>query len=227
MSDVDYARGAPGVAVATDAADEQSIGAARRKPVALSRRLSMNRRFVSSGIAYALACTAAIAAQDPQTQSPRPSAPPVTAETVTVEGCLVREADVPGRRPPAVERQRVRGDDDYVLSDAKMIKGTAPARMNASGTPARTSGTAGTSASVAADPKPTGSSGAVVTSPLMFDVEQIDKAQLTEHRGKRVQIDGLFKHADLAANAVSPANDLVELHGTAIRVVGGECPSVK
>lgn len=187
----------------------------------------MNRRFAASGVAFALACTAAVAAQDPQTPGPRPSAPAVTAETVTVEGCLLREADVPGRRPSGTERQRVRADDDYVLSDAKMIKGTAPAQTNASGTPAGTAGTAGTSGSVAADPKPTGSSGAVVTSPLMFDVEQIDKAQLTEHRGKRVQIEGTFKHAELAGNPVSPANDLVELHGTTIRVVGGECPSAK
>ena len=190
----------------------------------------MNRRFAASGVAFALACTAAIAAQDPQTPSPRPSAPAVTAESVTVEGCLLREADVPGRRPSGTERQRVRADDDYVLSDAKMISGTAPAQATASATPAGTSGTtgtAGTSGSVAADPKPTGSSGAVVTSPLMFDVEEIEKAQLTEHRGKRVQIDGIFKHADAAGNAVSPANDLVELHGTAIRVVGGECASAK
>jgi hypothetical protein len=187
----------------------------------------MNRRFVACGVAYALACTAAIAAQDPQTQNPRPSAAAApTTEAVTVEGCLLREADVPGRRPPEAERQRVRADDDYILSDAKMIKGTAPAPVNASGTPVP-AGTAGTSGSVAADPKPIGSSGAVVTSPLMFDVEQIDKAQLSEHRGKRVQIDGTFKHTELAANAVSPATDLVELHGTAIRVVEGACPSAK
>src|SRR5512145_408534 len=155
---------------------EESTNNARRKWVAHSRRSSMNRRFAASGVAFALACTAAIAAQDPQTPSPRPSAPAVTAETVTVEGCLLREADVPGRRPSETERQRVRADDDYVLSDAKMISGTAPAQAKAPGTPAGTSGTtgtAGTSGSVAADPKPTGSSGAVVTSPLMFDVEEI------------------------------------------------------
>ncbi|HET7218186.1 MAG TPA: hypothetical protein VFJ02_09055 [Vicinamibacterales bacterium] len=195
----------------------------------------MNRRLAAWGAAYALACSTAIAAQDPQTQSPRPSASPATAETVTVEGCLLREADVPGRTPPEAERERVRADDDYVLSDAKMIKGTAPAPMTASGAVAGTSGTtaagttgATTSSTTAADPKPTGSSGALVASPSMFDVEQIDKEQLTQYRGKRVQIEGVFKHPELAANPTSPATDLVELHGTAIRVVaGGECPSAK
>ena len=170
----------------------------------------MSRTFVACGVAYALACTAAIAAQDPQTQAPRTSAPVATAETVTVEGCLLREADVPGRKPPEAERQRVRADDDYVLFDAKMIRGAAPA-------PEPTA---------PADAKPTGTSG-TAASPLMFDVEKLEKAQLTEHRGHRVQIDGMLKHAELAKNDVSPAHDLVEIHGTAIRVVGGECPVEK
>jgi hypothetical protein len=169
----------------------------------------MSRTFVACGVAYALACTAALAAQDPQTQAPAPVA---TAETVTVEGCLLREADVPGRKPPEAERQRVRADDDYVLFDAKVIRGTATAPAPA---PEPTA---------PADAKPVGTSG-TVASPVMFEVERIEKAQLTEHRGHRVQIDGMLKHAELARNDVSPAHDLMEIHGTAIRVVGGECPA--
>ena len=44
------------------------------------------------------------------------------------------------------------------------------------------------------------------------------------------KVDAIFKahmDAELAGNPVSPANDLVELHGTTIRVVGGECPSAR
>ena len=65
-------------------------------------------------------------------QSPRPtSAPRPTARgsegLVTLEGCLVREADVAGRWPKTPEGAGVTGD--YVLTRAKVIKGTAPSSL--------------------------------------------------------------------------------------------------
>lgn len=65
-------------------------------------------------------------------QSPRPtSAQRPTARgsegLVTLEGCLVREADVADGRPKIPERAGV--TDDYVLTRAKVIKGTAPSSL--------------------------------------------------------------------------------------------------
>lgn len=65
-------------------------------------------------------------------QSPRPaSAQRPTARgvegIVTLEGCLVREADVAGGWPQPPERAGIGGD--YVLTHAKVIKGTAPSSL--------------------------------------------------------------------------------------------------
>jgi hypothetical protein len=65
-------------------------------------------------------------------QSPRPtSAQRPTARgsegLVTLEGCLVREADVQGRWPKTPDSAGVTGD--YVLTRAKVIKGTAPSSL--------------------------------------------------------------------------------------------------
>jgi hypothetical protein len=126
---------------------------------------------------------------------------------VTVEGCLMREADVPGRTPPTADVERVKRDDDYVLTQTTMIKGSAPAPAPAA----------------AAAETPVGTSGAATS--LMFKVEKLGGTDLNEHRGKRVQIDGTFRNADRADNTVSPATDLVKLDGTAIRPVAGDCPA--
>jgi hypothetical protein len=161
-------------------------------------------------MACAAALTVSLSAQNPPQQSPPSSATqdrPVVGETVTVEGCLFKEIDVPGRTPPAGEQSRVIRDNDYVLADTKMIKGAGPA--------------APTSAQPA--DRPTGTSG-IVTSGSMFKVEEIDLGQLEQHAGQRVQIDGVFQHLDRASAPVSAGNDLVKLRGTAMRKVAGECP---
>jgi hypothetical protein len=159
----------------------------------------MNRKLLAMGFACACSGTVLLNAQSQQAQ---PAAPAGAA--VTVEGCLMREADVPGRKPIPADQERVKRDDDYILTQTSMVKGTAPAPR--SGSPA-------------AD-KPTGTSGAA---PLMFKVEKIPAAQLAEHRGHRVQIDGTFRSPDRADNVVSPATDLVKLDGTSIRAIAGEC----
>lgn len=86
-------------------------------------------------IAGALALATAASAQNPPSQppqSPRPTAAarPTARGTeglVTLEGCLVREGDLEGRIPKIPEAAGVTGD--YVLTRAKVIKGTAPASL--------------------------------------------------------------------------------------------------
>jgi len=49
--------------------------------------------------------------------------------SVTVEGCVMKEVDVPTRKPPENLRAQAEADDDYVLTSTKPdlveIKGTA------------------------------------------------------------------------------------------------------
>lgn len=90
-------------------------------------------------IAFVLALTSLAAAQNPpsqppqsppsQPQSPRPTpAPRPTARgsegLVTLEGCLVHDSDVEARVPKIREPFGV--SDDYVLTRAKVVKGSAP-----------------------------------------------------------------------------------------------------
>ena len=165
----------------------------------------MNRRALAFGCTYSVALIVSahvLYASRSQTPAPQVSA------AVTVEGCLLREVDVPGRQPLESDRARVKADDEYILTDTKMIKGAAPSAAEAS----------------KQDETPTGTAGAA-RPPLLYKVEEIEKATLAEHKGKRVQIDGSFAHLDRANNRPSAATDLVEIRGTAIRQVPGECPS--
>jgi hypothetical protein len=123
---------------------------------------------------------------------------------VTVEGCVRREADVPGRAPNVAEQAGVA--EDFILTSTKMIKGAAPANARA-----RTGDA------------PVGTSG---SSP-MFEISGIDEDELKRHVGKRVQIQGTFDNLDRApASAEARSNDdLVEIEGTTIKAVPGDCPA--
>ena len=171
----------------------------------------MSRSLFGCALAGVFALSTGIAAQDkPTTQYP--TNPPSSAQkapaadqagTVTVEGCLVLEKDVPGRKPNVAERAGIM--EDYILTSAKVIKGSAPK-------------------SAAAAPKagePTGTSG---TASNMFDVKGIADERLKEFAGKRVQIDGKFDDVDRSA-AAKTADDLVNIDGTVIRAATGECPA--
>ena len=68
--------------------------------------------------------------QPPQSPRPTPAERPTARGSegiVTLEGCLVREADVQGRWPKTPDSAGVTGD--YVLTRAKVIKGTAPSSL--------------------------------------------------------------------------------------------------
>lgn len=166
------------------------------------------RRSLFGVLAVTVVLAGIMAAQDPQTQQPRPQ--PRTqdeARQVTVEGCLMREADVPGREPNVAERAGIA--EDYILTSTKMIKGSAPQQTPRSGeTPTGTSGKHG----------------------AMYEVQGIDDERLRQHVGHRVQIEGTFENVDRARATPekgTPADDLVEIRGTTIRQVTGECPPIK
>src|SRR6185436_11387741 len=96
--------------------------------------------------------------------------------SVTVEGCLVREKDVPGRAPNTAERAGVM--EDFILTNAKIVKGghTAP--------DAAATGTAGSTATAE---QPAGTSGAFGK---MFEVRGLNDTELQQFVGQRVEIEG-------------------------------------
>jgi hypothetical protein len=179
----------------------------------------MSKYFFGCALAAAMASMGTVAAQYPPPQQPPPRTPTTQepartqdqARTVTVEGCLVREADVPGRSPNVAERAGI--TEDYILTATKMVKGSAPAAGTAETRPGET---------------PAGTTGAAQGA--MYEVEGIDEEQLKQHVGRRVQIDGTFENVDRARATPergTPADDLVEIRGTTIRQVAGECPGKK
>lgn len=92
------------------------------------------RTYVMPVVVGMLASAALVSAQLPPQppQSPRPTSaqrPTVRGSEgiVTLEGCLVREAEIEGRSPKTPERAGVASD--YVLTRAKVIKGTAPSSL--------------------------------------------------------------------------------------------------
>jgi hypothetical protein len=160
--------------------------------------------------AVALAATAGAQApaqpsQTPETPQTMPGAttPEQGAPEVTIDGCLMREADVPGREPNVAERAGV--TEDYILTDAKIVEGSEGGTAEASGVAA-----AGES---------------------MYEVEGIDDEQLKQHVGSRVQIKGTLEDVDEAQDPPeggTPTDDLAEIRGTSIdKAPSGECPAAQ
>jgi hypothetical protein len=167
----------------------------------------MNRYLSGCVIAAAIALSVSAEAQQYPPQTPptsRTSTQP-PAQPATIEGCLLKEADVPGRKPNVAERAGL--GEDYILTNAKAIKGELPA------------------GAVEAKPDtPIGTSGSRLS---MFEVTGISENQLKQHAGQRVQIEGTFHNVDrlkASAESKTPNDDLAEIRGTAIRKVSGECP---
>jgi len=167
----------------------------------------MSRYLFGSAVAGLLALAVGVAAQEPpypqKPSQPRSPSAQEQKATVTVEGCLMREQDVPGRKPNVAERAGVM--EDYILTNATMIKGSAP---QASTAPARSA-------------EPTGTSGKLTP---MYDVKGLPDDQLKSLVGKRVQIDGAFADVTKSPSA-GPTEDLADIQGTAIRSATGECPA--
>lgn len=174
-------------------------------------------RRMSYGVALgaAVAITVGMSAQTPQTPEAKPQRPATgnqqaapAGATVTVEGCLMREDDALGPGPTVTERAFY--ERDHILTQTKMIKGAAPG--------------AATAAAGDASDKPTGTAG---TQGRMYDVEGIERERLEELVGRRVQVEGTFDNVAAATRDVRAkrGDDLVEIRGTTIRQVAGECPA--
>lgn len=140
------------------------------------------RHLFGSAIAVVLAATVGWA----RTPSQNPPAAAGTAAErqglVTVEGCLWFEADVPGRRPNVAERAAgavgVDVLEDYILTDTKIVKGSAPPSAAAAPQQDRPTGTAGT---------------AGLAIETMYEIEGLDEDVLKQHTGRRVQVDGVCR----------------------------------
>ena len=171
----------------------------------------MSMTKVAGAFCVALGMTAALgaqaASQDPTQQPPAPAAS-AQEHSVTVEGCLVREKDVPGRAPNTAEKAGVM--EDFILTNAKIVKGghTAP--------DAAATGTTGSAAT-----QPAGTSG---SAGKMFEVRGLNDTELQQFVGQRVEIEGQVDPADIAERSREkanpsgePAGDLPELKGMVIR----------
>lgn len=123
---------------------------------------------------------------------------PVAAQTsgVTVEGCVVKEIDAPGRMVPEEERTRVVRENNFVLANTKV--------------------TAGTDLTASADSSD-------VAAPLMYKIKDLKKAEVNSHVGHRVVVEGAFDKIGRAKNPVSYSSDLVELKGTSIKMLAETC----
>jgi hypothetical protein len=166
----------------------------------------MRRQLFACSAAGVVALVVNVAAQNPpanpqaQTQPRTPSAQ--SEPIATVEGCLMREQDVPGRKPNVAERSGIL--EDYILTNAKVVKGSAPPAATPKAQPGEATGTSG-----------------AVSAP-MFDVKGLDDERLKQFVGKRVQIDGTFADVDRSSSATS-TQDLIDIRGTTIRQVTGTC----
>jgi hypothetical protein len=196
----------------------------------------MQTRHLMSGLAVFVATVSIVAAQtqapapqqqpgqQPTTQQPDraqpPAAPrqpagqePSTAQkpaTITLAGCLLREQDVPGRKPNPAERAGVL--EDYILTEAKAAASGSPSAPAPTGT--------------------TGSASASISS--MYKVEGIADEKLKAMVGKRVEVTGRVdaddkretKPSSGAAGSATPRSsdaDMPEFEATSIRELPGNC----
>ena len=193
----------------------------------------------ASIVALSMVGFAQTTAQSPQTtgsQGTSASAGQQGADqTVTVTGCVQREADY--RRAQDAGRGGVAGTgigagNEFVLANASMGAGPAAA---ATGATATGTATAGTTTGTA-----TGTAGAAATG-TAYELTGSNEAQAAKHVGQRVEISGRLKAAEAGAagrptggptagkppagvDVVSQDLQLRELEVTSIRPVAGTCP---
>ncbi|CAN5507011.1 hypothetical protein BH23ACI1_BH23ACI1_21330 [soil metagenome] len=178
----------------------------------------MVRQYViPTAFAFALAGAAVSAQQTTgqQTQPPQAQQQAMDqAETRTVEGCVYKEEDIPGRSPNIAERAGIL--EDYIL---------------VASADASTQGAVGTTGTAGA----TGTTGAAAAAPRMFKLEHEDDDKLRALVGKRVRVTGKVdaERGDRTA-AGEPERDrsagpdqieLPEFEVTTITETAGECPA--
>ena len=179
----------------------------------------MKKYVMSSACALMLAGAVASAQSTTSSQQPPTSQPQSQAMqhemTTTVEGCVYREQDIPGRAPNVAERAGVL--EDYIL---------------VASTDSSTAGATGTSGTSAA---PTGTSGMAMAA-KMFKLEHADDSKLSALVGKRVRVTGKadMEKGDKAATGAPQADrtpgspdkiELPEFEVTSITETAGTCPA--
>jgi hypothetical protein len=192
----------------------------------------MKRLWMSGAAAVMAMSIASLGAQTPQqppTQPPTTQPPttqtPATATaaqnmaTTTIQGCVYKEQDIPGRSPNVAEKAGVM--EDYILV-------AAPAGMSA------TAGTSGTTPPATAGT--TGTAG-TMSGTKAYKLEKVADEQLRAVIGKRVEVTGRVdaEKGDTATGTAStPARDanvgpdkieLPEFEVTSIKEVEGTCPA--
>jgi hypothetical protein len=137
--------------------------------------------------AFAVMCAGAVASAQSTPQQP-PTQPPASMDqsaTTTVEGCVYREQDIPGRSGNTAERTAAAAGvgDNYVL-------------VASSGAASGTVGTSGTTGSASAAPK-------------IFKLEHSDDSKLSAMVGKRVRVMGKVdsKHAASPSTTTPPQTE--------------------
>jgi hypothetical protein len=174
----------------------------------------VRKHVIPAVCAFALA-GAVVGARQTTGQQPPPQQHPqhemTQAETRTIEGCVYREEDIPGRTPNVAERAGIL--EDYILVASADARAT-PGAVGTTGT--------GTRAPAAAEPK-------------MFKLEHEDDDKLRALVGKRVRVTGKVEaeRSDRAPTG-EPGRDrglgpdeieLPELEVTSITETAGECPA--
>lgn len=171
----------------------------------------MVRNYILAG-GFAVICGAAVAsAQSTTPQQPPQAQPPAAMDhsaSTTIEGCVYREQDIPGRAPNVAERAGIMEDYILVASTGSSATGAV--------------GTSGTATAAAAK---------------MFKLEHVDDEKLKAMVGKRVRVVGKadVKHSDMTkAPAATPQADrsmgpdkinLPEFEVSSISETTGTCPA--
>jgi hypothetical protein len=176
----------------------------------------MNRLWMS-GMAAAIAITmTTVGAQTPQyppqtPQTQQPSTSAMQTASTTVQGCVYKEEDVPGRTPNVAEKAGMM--EDYILV--------------VSPNPSATAGTTGTT------PPSASMAGAAFAAGKAFKLEKIADERLKAVVGKRVEVTGRVDDAAKAATGVEPDQnpaspdkiELPEFEVSALKEVEGTCPA--
>jgi hypothetical protein len=134
---------------------------------------------------------------------------------ITIEGCLMREQDIPGRQPNVAERAGIQ--EDFILAGARVVKGTAPQAADATRAAQPAAGQPGSDVART-------SGGAAQNLSPMYDVKNLDSDRLKPLVGKRVQIEGRLSDTNRSPSAAA-SQDLVDIQGSSIKEIPGQCPS--
>lgn len=116
-------------------------------------------------------------------------------QTVTLTGCLVREADAPGQKPSTAERAGIA--QDFVLTDVQMRQ-TSP---SGTGTPGATPGASPT----------------MSVSGVQVKLEGIEEGEVEKHVNQQVEVTGRLD----VKGASDP--DTPEINVTSIKPTGQSC----